>query len=75
MIRTSYDPEADAFSLWLAPPGTVSARTEEVAPGVMLDFDEPGALFGVEVLSVRARGKSLASLPVRSEDEALSEVA
>jgi uncharacterized protein YuzE len=64
MITTSYDLDADAFSLWLAPPGAVSARTEEVAPGVMLDFDEAGELLGIEILSVRARGMSVASLPV-----------
>lgn len=63
MITTSYDPEADAFSLWLAPPGTVSARTEEVAPGVMLDFDESGQLLGIEVLQVRARGQAVSALP------------
>jgi uncharacterized protein YuzE len=64
MITTSYDPEADAFSLWLAPPGTVSARTEEVAPGVLLDFDEAGQLLGIEVLSLTARGVALATPPV-----------
>jgi len=69
MIQTSYDPEADAFSVWLAPPGAVSARTEEVAPGVMLDFDAAGELLGIEVLSVRQRGLALAALPVRSAAE------
>lgn len=44
MFTTSYDPEADALSLWLARPGTVAARTEEVEPAVTLDFDETGAL-------------------------------
>jgi uncharacterized protein YuzE len=64
MISTSYDPDADALSVWLAPPGRVSARTEEVAPGVLLDFDEAGELLGIEVLRVRARGTALATLPV-----------
>lgn len=64
MISTSYDPEADAFSLWLAPPGAVSVRTDEVTPGVMLDFDEAGQLLGIEVLRVQARGKAIASLPI-----------
>jgi uncharacterized protein YuzE len=40
MMRTSYDPEADAMFVWFVPEGTKSARTEEVAPGIMLDFDE-----------------------------------
>ena len=29
MIRTSYDPEADALSIWFAPEGTKSATSEE----------------------------------------------
>ena len=55
MMRTSYDPEADALFLWFAPPGTKPAGTEEVAPGVMLDFDATGTVIGIEVLDVRAR--------------------
>ena len=35
--------------------GVVSDRTEEVSPGVMLDFDEAGNLIGIEVLDVRER--------------------
>jgi uncharacterized protein YuzE len=55
MIQTSYDPEADAMSVWFAAPGVVAAATEEVAPGVMLDFDGNGQVIGVEVLGVRQR--------------------
>ena len=33
MMRTSYDPEADAMFVWFAPEGTKSAETNEVAPG------------------------------------------
>jgi len=55
MMRTSYDPEADALFVWFAPHGTKSAGTEEVAPGVMLDFDAGGTVIGIEVLDVRAR--------------------
>jgi uncharacterized protein YuzE len=55
MIRTSYDPEADAMFVWFGPEGVKSAGTEEVAPGVMLDFDEEGRVIGVEVLDVRER--------------------
>jgi uncharacterized protein YuzE len=35
MMRTSYDPEADALFVWFAPPETKSEGTEEVAPGIM----------------------------------------
>ena len=55
MIRTSYDPEADALFVWFGPPGVTSAGTEEVAPGVMLDFDAAGQVIGIEVLDVRER--------------------
>ncbi len=55
MMRTSYDPEADAMFVWFGPEGVKSAETEEVAPGVMLDFDESGEVIGIEILYVSQR--------------------
>ena len=55
MMRTSYDPEADAMFVWFVPEGTLAARTEEVAPGILLDFDESGRVIGIEVLDVSER--------------------
>ena len=55
MIQTSYDPEADAMSVWFAGPGVAATATEEVAPGVLLDFDSSGQVIGIEVLGVRQR--------------------
>ena len=55
MMRTSYDPEVDAMFIWFGPDGVKSAETEEVAPGVMLDFDEDGQVVGIEVLYVSKR--------------------
>lgn len=55
MIRTSYDPEADAMFVWFGPEGIKSAATEEVSPGIMLDFDSEGRVIGIEVLDVRER--------------------
>ena len=52
MIKTSYDPEADAFAARFAPAKTTTAETREVAPGVMLDLDAEGDVIGVEVLSI-----------------------
>ncbi len=49
----TYDPEADAISVRFAPPGTTYAESEEVAPGVVLDFDADGRVIGVELLYVR----------------------
>ena len=55
MMRTSYDPEADVMFVWFGPEGVKSAATEEVAPGVMLDFDDNGEVVGVEILYVSRR--------------------
>jgi uncharacterized protein YuzE len=55
MMRTSYDPEADAMFISFGPEGVKSAETEEVAPGVMLNFDEKGEVIGVEILYVSQR--------------------
>ena len=55
MITTTYDPEADALSVYLTSRDTKALDTREVAPGVMLDFDGRGQVIGIEVLSVRAR--------------------
>ena len=55
MIRTSYDPEADALFVWFGPEGVKSARTDEIAPGILLDFDADGRPIGIEVLDVRDR--------------------
>jgi uncharacterized protein YuzE len=55
MIRTSYDPEADAMFVWFGPDGVKSAETEEVAPGIMFDFDDRGDVIGIEILYVSRR--------------------
>ncbi len=55
MIRTSYDPEADAMFVWFGPEGIKSAGTEEVSPGIMLDFDSEGRVIGIEILDVSER--------------------
>jgi uncharacterized protein YuzE len=57
MIRTSYDPEADAMFVWFGPEDVKSADTLEVSPGIMLDFDGEGRVVGIEVLDVRERMK------------------
>jgi len=54
-MRTTYDPEADALFVWFGPEGISSANTEEVAPGIMLDFDIEGRVIGIEVLDVSER--------------------
>ncbi len=55
MMKTSYDPVADAMFIWLAPEEAKVAETAEVAPGIILDYDEFGTVIGIEVLDVRSR--------------------
>jgi uncharacterized protein YuzE len=55
MIRTSYDPDADAFYVRFGPADAEIAETREVGPGVILDLDGEGAVMGIEVLAVRQR--------------------
>ena len=56
MMRTSYDPDADAMFLWFVPEGTKSVVTREVAPGILFDYDVNGTVIGIEVMDVRERG-------------------
>jgi len=55
MMRTSYDPEADALFVWFGPEGAKSAATREVASGVLLDLDEDRRVIGIEVLDIKDR--------------------
>lgn len=48
-MKTHYDRETDALYLRFAE-GRVAA-SEEVAPGVVLDFDEDGRIVALEVLA------------------------
>ena len=41
--------------VWFGPEGIKSAGTEEVSPGIMLDFDSEGRVIGIEVLDVGER--------------------
>ncbi len=49
----SYDAEADAIGIYFVPEGAQYAGSEEVAPGLVLDFDTDGRVIGVELLDVR----------------------
>jgi uncharacterized protein YuzE len=60
MIRTSYDPEADVLHVMFGPQGARSDTSEEVAPGVFVEFDPNGNPIGIEVISVRRRSDEIA---------------
>jgi uncharacterized protein YuzE len=51
--RASYDPDADAIGVYFAPEGSVYAESEEIAPGLTLDFDAAGRVIGLEILGVK----------------------
>jgi uncharacterized protein YuzE len=53
IARAKYDPEADAISVRFSPDGAAYIESEEVAPGVVLDYDAQGRVIGVELLYVR----------------------
>ena len=62
MIRTNYDPESDVLHIAFGPEGVRSDTSEEVAPGVFVEFDPNGNPIGVEVISVRRRSGEMAPL-------------
>ena len=41
--------------VWFGPEGVESVETQEVAPGIMLDFDSDGRVIGIEVLDLGER--------------------
>jgi uncharacterized protein YuzE len=59
MIRTNYDPEADILHVKFGPEGAKYDSSEEVAPGVYVDFDTAGNPIGVEISSVRWRSEDV----------------
>ena len=61
MIKTNYDPEADVFHVRFGPESAQYDGSEEVAPGVFVEFDTNGQPIGVEVISVRRRAAAESS--------------
>ena len=60
-MRFDYDPEVDALYIRLNE--TEIIESEEVQPGIILDFDSNGKVAGVEVLNVSKRNTTPA--PIR----------
>jgi uncharacterized protein YuzE len=59
-MRIQYDPDVDALYVRLSDSKII--ESEEVQPGIVLDFDEAGQVVGVEVLNVSKRETPPASL-------------
>lgn len=56
----TYDPDADALGIYFRPEGSTYDASQEVAPGLTLDFDTEGKVIGVEISGVQellARGR------------------
>lgn len=52
-MKLTIDKAADALYLGLAE--DAAAQTRQVAPGIVLDYDNQGRVVGIEVLSVSRR--------------------
>jgi uncharacterized protein YuzE len=61
-MKIEYDPEVDALYVRLSESKII--ESEQVQPGIILDFDETGKVVGVEVLSVSKHEKP--SLPLKA---------
>ena len=53
-MKISYDKQADAIYFTLSESNAV-AESEEVRPGIILDFDENKRVIGVEILSASTK--------------------
>lgn len=51
--KATYDPDADAIGVSFKPDGVDYMESEEVAPGLVLDYGADGRVIGVEILGVR----------------------
>jgi uncharacterized protein YuzE len=64
-MKTSYDAQADALYVRFA--DTPVVESEEVADGVVLDFDAEGRIVAFEVLDARKHLAAGAKLPTAAE--------
>jgi uncharacterized protein YuzE len=52
-MKLKVDPQADALYLSLGE--TPASRSEEISPGIILDYDENGHVVGIEMLYLSKR--------------------
>jgi uncharacterized protein YuzE len=50
-MKVSYDPQVDAMHVTLL--DTPVVESEEVRPGIVLDYDEAGRVVGMEIMNVK----------------------
>lgn len=54
-MKLEFDPIADSAYLSISEHEVVTTR--EIEPGIIADYDEKGALIGIEILSVSKRAQ------------------
>jgi uncharacterized protein YuzE len=64
-MKTTYDPESDALYVRFADSPVV--ESEEIADGVVLDFDGDGKIVGFEFLEARKHISAGARFPTAAE--------
>ena len=64
-MKTTYDPEADALYVRFADASIV--ESEEVADGVVLDFDAEGRIVAIELLDASKHVAAGARFPTAAE--------
>ena len=58
-MQVTYSKQADAMYIRFGEDGEGKvARTEEIRPGLLLDYDHDGRLYGLELLDVSAQVSS-----------------
>lgn len=64
-MKTSYDKEADAFYVRFV--DATPVESEEVSPGIVLDYDADGRIVALEVLSASRHLATGALPPIAAE--------
>ena len=73
-MKISYDPRADALYIKFQE-GSV-ARTRKIEDGLLVDMDEGGRLFGIEIIGMKGRipipelGRIILDLPLTGTEPA-----
>ena len=73
-MKISYDPKADA--LYIKFQEGTATRTRKVEEGLLVDVDENGRLFGIEILGMKGRipipelGRIILDLPLTGTEPA-----
>lgn len=64
-MKLTIDEQADALYLALADTGATAS--EQVAPGIVVDYDDAGRVVGIEVLQLSKRAPGLDSTSLHYE--------